>query len=87
MWQPLIDAVREQQTIFDREIASWADRYRRAGGKLFCDKGCSNCCTLAVNCTFPEAVRISANLSEPRTARVREHASRLLTHVREVTDL
>jgi len=87
MWQPLIDAVREQQAIFDREITSWADRYRRAGGKLFCDKGCSNCCTLAVNCTFPEALRISANLSEPRAARVREHASRLLTHVREVTDL
>ncbi len=31
--------------------------------QLFCTKGCSNCCTLAVNCSFVEAVAIANNLS------------------------
>ncbi|GFE59308.1 YkgJ family cysteine cluster protein [Geobacter sp. AOG1] len=87
MWRHLTDAVREQQALFDSEVASWIDRYTRQGGKLFCGKGCSNCCTLAVNCTFPEALRISASLSALQSAKVREHTDRLLTNVREIADL
>lgn len=87
MWQHLTDAVRKQQTLFDQEITSWIDGYTQKGGMLFCGKGCSNCCTLAVNCTFPEALRVSANLSDHQAARVREYTGRLLTHVREVDDL
>ena len=87
MWQNLTDAVREQQALFDSDIQAWIDNYTHAGGRIYCGEGCSNCCTLAVNCTFPEALRISASLSAPQAARVRKHADRLLTHVRQVSDL
>lgn len=87
MWQPLIDAVREQQALFDSEIQGWLDRYTHGGGRIFCGEGCSNCCTLTVNCTFPEALRVSASLTPRQTDRVREHAERLLLHVQEAVDL
>jgi Fe-S-cluster containining protein len=87
MWQYLTDAVREQQVLFDSEIKAWLGDYTRGGGRIFCGEGCSNCCTLVVNCTFPEALCISASLSAPQTARVREQADRILTHVLQVSDL
>ncbi|RII26645.1 MAG: zinc/iron-chelating domain-containing protein [Geobacter sp.] len=87
MWQHLTDAVGEQQALFDREIQAWIDRYTRGGGTIFCGKGCFNCCTLAVNCTFPEALRVSLSLSSLQAERVRDHAARLMDRMHEVADL
>ncbi|HEY6838927.1 MAG TPA: YkgJ family cysteine cluster protein [Geobacteraceae bacterium] len=87
MWQPLLNDIRDAQATLDLGIRTWIDGYEESGGKVFCGKGCSGCCNLAVNTTFTEALRIARILAEPAAARVRKHASRLLERVGEAADL
>lgn len=87
MWQGLIGEIRREHTIFDHEVREWISGYTRSGGRIFCDKGCRECCNLAVNCTFTEALRIVETLPEARVARVKEHAGLLRRHIHEATDL
>ena len=87
MWQHLINAVGGQQALFDREIQAWIDRYARGGGTIFCGKGCGNCCTLAVNCTYPEALRVSMSLTALQAEKVRDHTARLMARMHGVADL
>ena len=87
MWQHLINSAGEQQALFDREIQAWIGSYTRGGGTIFCGKGCGNCCTLAVNCTFPEALRIARSLTTLQAERVRDHTARLMARMHGVADL
>jgi hypothetical protein len=87
MWQRLKDEVRKEHSHFDEEVRAWLDGYTRSGGRVFCDKGCRECCNLAVNCTFTEALCIAETLSEVHVARVREHAGLLRRHIHEAEDL
>ena len=87
MWQQLVNAAGDQQTLFDGEIQAWIGRYASGGGTIFCGKGCGNCCTLAVNCTFPEALRISMSLSPLQAEKVRAHTARLMARMHGVSDL
>ncbi len=45
---------------------------REQGRNLYCRSGCGNCCTLAVNCSYPEAMILAANLSGEQRARINE---------------
>jgi len=42
------------------------------GYNIFCCKGCSNCCSLSVNCSFPEAIAIAKMLPAPQIAQLEE---------------
>lgn len=87
MWQPLLNEVRAAQATLDLNIRTWSEGYDETGGKVFCGKGCSGCCNLAVNTTFTEALRIARILAEPAAARIRAHARRLLERVGTAGDL
>lgn len=60
----LLDESEELQTLLEQQTDEWIQAYRSRGGTIHCRAGCSNCCHLAVHCSFPEAVRIARHLPE-----------------------
>ena len=60
----LLAAVQERQDCFDQLCNAWSSEYRQRGGSIHCGKGCGGCCSLVVNCTFPEAVLVAAALNQ-----------------------
>jgi len=87
MWQSLKDEVRRQQSFFDEKIRTAVDDCTTSGGRIYCHRGCRNCCNLAVQCTFTEALLIADTLGEKHTAVLHEHISRLRQHIGEAVDL
>ncbi|MEJ2200072.1 MAG: YkgJ family cysteine cluster protein, partial [Desulfuromonadaceae bacterium] len=63
-WSQLKEELRQQQARFDREVQQDLDRYTQQGGRIFCGKGCQNCCTLTVNASLSEALRVTEALPE-----------------------
>ncbi|PLX83344.1 MAG: zinc/iron-chelating domain-containing protein [Desulfuromonas sp.] len=63
MWQGLKDMVLRQRTHFDAVCSEKVEAYREEGGHIYCRKGCGNCCTLAVNTVFTEALLLAEALS------------------------
>lgn len=70
----LIPEVQQRQDCLDQLCASWTTEYRQRGGAIHCGKGCSGCCSLVVNCTFPEAVLIASALSSSQAEQVQSRA-------------
>lgn len=66
-----------------RELAAYSGR----GGRIFCGAGCSNCCSLVVNATLPEALAVAANLGPKQIAALKAHVERLLADWDEQRDL
>ena len=87
MWQTLKLEVQKQHARFDRETQAWLGDYAQRGGRVFCKKGCRECCNLAVSASFTEALCIAERLTDDRAGRIREHAGRLLEHARGIADL
>jgi len=87
MWQEILDKVRKGQEQLDRMGRDWCSGYTAGGGRIFCARGCRNCCNLVVNATFPEARRIAETMTGLQATKVRTHVERLLTCVQGVTDL
>ena len=87
MWQALINEISEQHAFFDEEAAKWVDSYTLRGGRIFCGKGCRECCNLAVNGVFTEALHIAEGVTSDQARRVREFAGRLLENTRDISDL
>jgi len=71
MMNILGDEVRHKQLFLDQLCAAWSSEYRQRGGAVYCGKGCSGCCSLVVNCTFPEAALVAAALTEDQLIRLR----------------
>ncbi len=68
-FQPQVVTARQQ---LDDAIAGLWQSCREQGRDLYCRAGCGNCCTLAVNCSYPEAVVLAANLSVEQRERINE---------------
>jgi Fe-S-cluster containining protein len=64
----------------DQFSAGWQNAFAAASGHIHCRRGCCNCCTLAVNCSYPEAQVASAAL-------LADHLPRLRQHVHHLADL
>ena len=73
----LITETSQRHQFLDLICSTWISDYQRKGGKVFCGKGCSGCCSLVVNCTFPEAVQIIRSLSTEQTQHLRAQIPRL----------
>lgn len=73
----LTDDIEQQQRFLDQYTAALTADYRARGGEIYCARGCSNCCTLVVNCTAPEALLLAAGLDEALLQRVDRHLDRL----------
>jgi Fe-S-cluster containining protein len=87
MWQNILQQTSRQQEQFDRQVEAWLTGYRLTGGNVPCGRGCSACCTLAVNCSFPEALAIARNLAERQREEVGRHARLLLETAAACGDL
>lgn len=59
-----LDSVQERQQCFDLLCSAWSSEYRQRSGSIHCGKGCSGCCSLVVNCSFPEALLVAAALDQ-----------------------
>jgi len=66
----LLASVQERQDCFDHLCTAWSSEYHQRGGAIHCSKGCSGCCSLVVNCTFPEAMLVAASLDQEQHARL-----------------
>ena len=62
-WTKILAALTEARRQFDRQTEQQCSAARDKRIGIFCEKGCSNCCTLAVNCSFPEALAIAQTLN------------------------
>lgn len=86
-WEELLGETRKQQQFLDMFTLDRTAAYQEKGGRIFCAKGCSSCCTLAVNCTLPEALLIATSLDELQAARVDAHVERLRLLLSGITEL
>lgn len=80
MWNTMIDDIRQQHAFFDLFTKGWIAEYEGEGKKTYCGRGCSGCCSLAVNCSFAEAVLATHELSTAQEAAVAAHVE----HVRQI---
>lgn len=87
MLQNLYDEVRLCHIDLDEEVRTWVSEYASRGGKVFCGRGCRNCCSLAVSTTYVEAQMVAEFLSPNQAQRLREHVGRLLEGLPAVGDL
>ena len=72
-----IEALHPFRHRFDREAGDWMQRYAAQGGRLFCGKGCSNCCRLAVHATLPEAAAVAESLNSAQSDALADHVRSL----------
>lgn len=63
----------------DQTVSVWRQNSEPAGLRLYCRAGCPACCSLAVNCTFPEAQLVAAALPDTRMDHLRQHVAVLRT--------
>lgn len=79
--------VRNCQQQLDAATTRHCADYAARGGRIFCGPGCSNCCSLVVNATLPEALAVAATLSPSQSAALKAHVERLLAGWDDQRDL
>ena len=79
--------ILQQQQFLDQLTTALAADYFAKGGQIHCGKGCSNCCSLVVNCSFFEAQLLSERLDETLLQRVDRYTERLKPLLGGVTSL
>lgn len=67
--------VQQRQQFFDQLCAAWSSEYRQRGGSIHCGEGCGGCCSLVVNCSFPEALRVAGALTAEHHSRLRDRVA------------
>jgi Fe-S-cluster containining protein len=83
----LVNDIQQRQNCFDLLCAAWSSEYHQLGGKLYCGKGCSGCCSLVVNCTLPEAKLVAAALSPHQTEQLQRKVTLLKNTANKATNL
>lgn len=86
-WQGLLIQVELSCQALDDKFVIFGQRCEEQGVALYCDKGCSNCCTLAVHCSFPEAVALVGCLSRQQKQQILETLTLLESLSREAENL
>jgi Fe-S-cluster containining protein len=71
----------------DDSSRHWIRAYEENGGRVYCRKGCSNCCRLAVHATFPEAVAIAETLVPHQIATLCGYVEALRPHLCQTADM
>ncbi len=87
MWERLKNEIRRQQAHFDKQIEGCVAGVTNQGKRIFCGKGCSNCCTLTVNSGFTEALLVAESLTEAQAAALDDYVDRLRRLLPGATDL
>ncbi len=86
-WQQLLTALTGARQQFDRQLERRCAEIKSNRVSLYCQKGCGNCCTLAVNCSFPEALAIAQALNDAQQQRLQEKIPQLHRLSRQAQDL
>jgi Fe-S-cluster containining protein len=66
-----------QHQQFDRFARQWLADYHTTGRTIYCQAGCSGCCSLVVHTTFPEAMRIAQQLTTDQERQLALYLERL----------
>lgn len=77
MHPSLMEEVKAKHDQMDSEVSSWMHAHAVSGGTIFCGRGCSNCCSLAVETTYGEALRAAEALSREQLRILDEWVQRL----------
>ncbi|MBT0666067.1 YkgJ family cysteine cluster protein [Geobacter pelophilus] len=86
MSENIREQVRKSQLDSETTNAAWINGYTLLGGKVFCADNCSNCCSLAVNCTWPETLGISDAITDDSLQRLKDHLKQLRAILAMATD-
>jgi len=79
--------VTDLQNMFDHQVDEWLAGYRKRGGQIYCQRGCHNCCSLVVNCSFPEAARVALHLPASYEKALDDYVTRIIALAAEAQDL
>jgi Fe-S-cluster containining protein len=85
-WQPLLTELTLGHQQFDRLLQQLCSETNNPIGS-YCQKGCSNCCTLAVNCGFSEALAIARTLGDAQKQALKSKIPWLLEASQRANDL
>ncbi|MBE0599430.1 MAG: YkgJ family cysteine cluster protein, partial [Desulfuromonadales bacterium] len=86
-WQRLKEQVRAGYRQLDAHNLRWAGDFGQGGGRLYCQRGCRNCCRLAVHATFTEALCVADALTAAQRLAVAEHAAQAAAVAQVAGDL
>lgn len=87
MWSGLIDYLERKQGFVDQLCSLSVGEFHAKGGRIYCEKGCSACCSLNVRCTFTEAVHIAQHLNAHQRAAISKHVRHLQEIERSSADI
>ncbi|MFO7766205.1 MAG: YkgJ family cysteine cluster protein [Pelovirga sp.] len=59
-WRQEVMCARQD---LDNDIIAIRKEYQDTGNTVYCRKSCGHCCSLAVNCSYPEAVVLAGSLT------------------------
>ncbi len=79
--EELILRVHELQEGMDVLVQRWISDYEGEGRRIYCRKGCANCCRLAVHATFPEALAVAGALTPPMAGALCGYVEALRPHL------
>jgi Fe-S-cluster containining protein len=83
----ILAEVESMQRFMDMFCTTASADYCAENGEIFCAKGCSSCCTLAVNCTAGEALLIAAALTAEQKAALAGYAKKLANKLGGLSDM
>jgi Fe-S-cluster containining protein len=83
----MTDDLTQQHQFMDQFSQAWRFDYEQSGGTVFCGKGCCSCCTLAVNCTYGEALLVNRCIDQNQKAAVDRIAETIIHCASAATSL
>lgn len=86
-WGNMPAEVENMHRFMDMFCSAAAADYSAGNGKIFCTKGCSSCCTLAVNCTAAEALLVARALTPQQQQKLKPYIQKLKELLAGVADL
>lgn len=72
-WQELFADLSKSRQQLDQQTEKFCRATEQNRVNCFCEKGCCNCCTLAVNCSFTEALAIAKSLTNKQRQTLEEN--------------
>lgn len=87
MERSLTEEVGAMHARMDSAVGAWRETYAAEGGKIHCGRGCANCCRLAVEATYGEALHAVEALSCRHLGLLREWVERLKKNTAGSADL
>lgn len=83
----ILTAVENGQRFMDLLCTSAIAEHCSRGGTIFCAQGCSDCCSLAVNCTAAEALRVAETLTDQQRQALSVYIDKLIAKIRTIEEL